>query len=152
MISQKLAELQLQLPPAPAPLGSYVPWVRTGNLLFVSGMLPLENGQVAVKGKLGESVPAQEGKRAAMLCALNALSAALSAVGGDESRLRKVVMLNGYVNAVSGFTESPLILNGASDLLGALLGEKGQHARAAVAVAGLPKDAAVEVQIVFEVE
>ena len=152
MISKKLAELNLQLPPPPAPLGSYVPWVRAGNLLFVAGMLPLENGQVAIRGKLGESVSAQEGKRAAMLCALNSLAAALQAVGGDEKRLKRVVMLNGYVNAVSGFAESPLILNGASDLLGALLGENGQHARAAVAVAGLPKNAAVEVQIVFEVD
>ncbi len=150
MIFKKLEELNLKLPPAPVPLGSYVPWVRTGNLLFVAGMLPMENGQVAVRGKLGDTVSAQDGKRAAMLCALNALAAALAAVDGDESRILRVVMLNGYVNAVQGFAESPLILNGASDLLGAVMGERGQHARAAVAVAGLPKDAAVEVQVVFE--
>ncbi len=150
MISEKLAQLNLTLPPAPAPLGSYVPWVRSGNLIFVAGMLPNENGQVAVRGKIGETLGVQEGKRAAMLCALNALSAAIDAVGGDETRIKRVVNLTGFVNAVNGFTESPLVLNGASDLLGAVMGEAGQHARAAVAVCGLPKDAAVEVQIVFE--
>ena len=151
MISERLAELGLKLPPTPQPLGGYVPWVRSGCLLFVAGMLPIDGNQVIVRGKVGSTLSAQDGVRAALLCALNSLAAALDAVNGDEERLLRVVMLTGYVNAVDGFPEAPRILNGASDLFVSLLGERGKHARTAVNVGGLPKNAAVEVQVVYEI-
>lgn len=147
----RLAALGLVLPPAAAPVANYVPCVRTGNLLFVSGQLPMGAGGVdpSHKGKLGGGVSLEDGQAAARQAALNVLAQA-SAVVGDLARL-KAVRLGGYVNSAPNFGQLPQVVNGASDLVAAVLGENGKHARFAVGVAQLPLDAAVEVEGVFEI-
>lgn len=147
----RLAALGLTLPAAAAPVANYVPYIRTGNLLFVSGQLPMgANGLDPIhKGKLGASVSLENGQAAARQAALNVLAQAKAAVG-DLARL-KAVRIGGYVNALPDFGQVPQVVNGASDLLGAVLGENGKHARFAVGVAQLPLDAAVEVEGVFEI-
>lgn len=147
----RLAALGLVLPPAAAPVANYVPYMRTGNLLFVSGQLPATpNGlDPAHKGKLGDGVSLENGQAAARQAALNVLAQAQAAVG-DLSRL-KAVRIGGYVNCTPDFAQVPQVVNGASDLFAAVLGEKGKHARFAVGVAQLPLDAAVEVEAVFEI-
>ncbi len=147
----RLAKLGLTLPAAAAPVANYVPFSRAGNLLFISGQLPLgPNGiDAAHKGKLGASVSLEAGQAAARQAALNVLAQAQAAVG-DLSRLR-AVRVGGYVNCVADFACVPQVVNGASDLFADALGENGKHARVAVGVAQLPLDAAVEVEAVFEI-
>lgn len=147
----RLAALGLTLPPAAAPVANYVPYMRTGNLLFVSGQLPAGAGGIdgAHKGKLGVGVSLEHGQAAARQAALNVLAQAQAAVG-DLSRL-KAVRVGGYVNSAPDFASVPQVVNGASDLFAAVLGENGKHARFAVGVAQLPLDAAVEVEAVFEI-
>ncbi|WP_424363192.1 RidA family protein [Methylocystis parvus] len=147
----RLAALGLALPQAAAPVANYVPYVRTGNLLFVSGQLPVGPGGVdaAHKGKLGAGVSLEDGQAAARQAALNVLAQANAAVG-DLARL-KAVRIGGYVNCAPDFGPVPQVVNGASDLFAAVLGENGKHARFAVGVAQLPLDAAVEVEGIFEI-
>lgn len=147
----RLAALGLVLPAAAAPVANYVPFMRTGNLLFVSGQLPMGAGGIdpAHKGKLGVSVSLEDGQAAARQAALNVLAQANAAVG-DLARL-KAVRIGGYVNCAPDFGPVPQVVNGASDLFAAVLGENGKHARFAVGVAQLPLDAAVEVEGVFEI-
>jgi enamine deaminase RidA (YjgF/YER057c/UK114 family) len=147
----RLGELGLSLPPAAAPVANYVPFARSGNLLFISGQLPVVAGKVdpVHRGKLGGAVSLESGQDAARLAALNVLAQANAAVG-DLGRLR-AVRLGGFVNAVPDFSQIPQVVNGASDLFAAVLGENGKHARAAVGVAQLPLDAAVEIEAVFEI-
>ena len=149
-IHRRLAELGLTLPAAAAPAANYVPWVVAGNLLHVSGQLPMQDGKVAVTGKLGGGLTLEQGQEAARLCALNIL-AQVQAACGDLGRVRRCVKLGGFVNATPDFTDHPKVVNGASDLMVAVLAEAGRHARFAVGVAGLPFDAAVEVDAVFEI-
>jgi enamine deaminase RidA (YjgF/YER057c/UK114 family) len=144
----RLTELGLTLPDPPAPAGSYVPFVREGDLLFLAGGLPMQDGKVAFTGAIGTERSIEEGVEAARLCALNQLAVAKSAVG-SLARIRRVVTLTGFVWGAFGFPDAPKVINGASDLYGAVFGEIGQHARAAVTVAGLPLSATVEVQTVF---
>ena len=150
-IEAKLKELGLELPEAPTPAGNYVPAVRTGNLVYLSGVLAWRDGAITHAGPVGEKQTVESAYEAARVCVLNAL-ANLKAAMGDLTAVRRIVMVNGYVYAVDGFTESPKVINGASDLIGELFGDKGKHARAAVAVNGLPLGSAVELQIVVEVE
>jgi len=147
---QRLAALGLALPAAAAPVANYVPYSRTGSLLFVSGQLPIGPGGVdpAHKGKLGE-VALEAGQDAARLAALNVLAQAQAAVG-DLAKL-KAVRVGGYVNCLPNFQSVPQVVNGASDLFAAVLGENGKHARFAVGVAQLPLDAVVEVEAIFEI-
>jgi enamine deaminase RidA (YjgF/YER057c/UK114 family) len=147
----RLAALGLTLPAAAAPVANYVPYMRTGNLLFISGQLPVGANGVdpAHKGKLGASVSLEDGQAAARQAALNVLAQAKAAVG-DLARLR-AVRVGGYVNALPDFGQVPQVVNGASDLFAAVLGENGKHARFAVGVAQLPLDAAVEVEGIFEI-
>lgn len=147
----KLAELGLTLPPPPAAAGSYVPTVRTGNLLFCAGTIPMLNGQMTHTGQVGKEQTIESGRKAAEVCVLNTL-ANIKAALGSLDRVARVVMVNGFVNAVDGFTDSPAVINGASDLLVAVFGEAGKHARAAVAVNGLPRGSTAEVQLVVEVK
>lgn len=147
----KLAELGLSLPPPPAAAGSYVPTVRTGNLLFCAGTIPMLNGQMTHTGQVGKEQTIESGRKAAEVCVLNTL-ANIKAALGSLDRVARVVMVNGFVNAIDGFTDSPAVINGASDLLVAVFGEAGRHARAAVAVNGLPRGSTAEVQLVVEVK
>lgn len=147
----RLAALGLALPAAAAPVANYVPCVRTGNLLFVSGQLPMGSAGIdpAHKGKLGAGVSLENGQAAARQAALNVLAQAQAAVG-DLARLR-AVRVGGYVNSAPDFGQLPQVVNGASDLFAAALGDNGKHARFAVGVAQLPLDAAVEVEGIFEI-
>ena len=146
----RLAELGLKLPDVPAPVAAYVPAVRTGNLVFVSGQLPFVDGKLPLTGKVGAEVSLEQATGLAQRCALNALAAAAAAAGGLEAIVR-VVKVVGYVASAPDFTGQPLVINGASELIGTVLGEAGVHARAAVGVAVLPLDAPVEVELIAEV-
>ena len=146
----KLQELGLTLPQPPAAAGAYVPAVRTGNLLYLAGTLPMRDGKIVYAGKVGQEINLTQAAEAAQLCTLNALANAKVALGSLDAIVR-VVMVNGFVNGVDGFSDSPKVLNGASEFLLKVLGDAGKHARAAVSVNGLPLGAAVEVQIVLEV-
>jgi enamine deaminase RidA (YjgF/YER057c/UK114 family) len=148
-IEQKLTTLNLALPAVPSPAGNYLPVVQTGNLLHCSGTLPIVNGALTHAGKLGCDHDIAAGQAAARNCVLNTL-ANIKAHAGTLDRLARVVSLTGYVNATPDFADAPAVINGASDLLVALFGENGKHARAAVAVANLPKNAAVEIQLLVE--
>lgn len=149
-IEQRLAAKGLELPPPAAPAANYVPYTIAGNLLFVSGQLPFRDGRLAVTGRLGAGVGLAEGQEAARLCALNLLAQAKAACGGDLGRLRRCLKLGGFVAGTPEFTDQPEVINGASDLIVEAMGEAGQHARFAVGCASLPRDAAVEVEAIFE--
>lgn len=146
----KLAELKIELPAAPAPAGNYVPAMLVGNLLYLSGAICAVNGEMTHTGKIGDTRDIAYGKAAARVCALNLLAVAKSQIG-DLDKISRVVQLNGFVNGVPSFADSPAVINGASDLLVEILGDRGRHTRAAVAVTGLPKDTTVEIQAVFEI-
>lgn len=150
----KLASLGLSLPAPPRPQGWYVPVARSGSLAFVSGQLPMRDGAVAVKGAIGPEsggLTLEQGREAAVLCALNVL-AALEGNGVPLASVRRVVKLTGFVRSHPDFHDQPKVLNAASELMTALFGEAGAHARAAVGANALPLDAAVEIEGIFEVE
>lgn len=148
---QKLQELGIELPKPAAALANYVPVARSGNLVFVSGQLPIENGTVRYKGKLGAEVGPEDGAAAARLCGINILAQVKAACSDDLERVVRCVRLGGFVACTPDFVDHPKVVNGASDLMVAVFGEAGRHARAAVGVPSLPFDAAVEVEGVFEV-
>jgi enamine deaminase RidA (YjgF/YER057c/UK114 family) len=146
----KLAELGLTLPQPPAAAGSYVPCVRTGNLLYCAGTLPILDGKLTHAGQVGREQTVQTGAKAAEACALNTLANIKASLGSLEG-VARIVFVTGFVNAVDGFADSPAVINGASDLFVKVFGEAGRHARAAVAVNGLPRGATAEIQVVVEV-
>jgi enamine deaminase RidA (YjgF/YER057c/UK114 family) len=145
----RLAELGLTLPQVAPPLAAYVPAVQSGPYVYVSGQLPLVDGKVPYVGKVGAEVTVEQGAELARTCALNALAAIDALVG--LGRIVKIVKLTGFVASATGFTGQPAVVNGASDLFGAVLGELGRHARSAVGVAELPLGAPVEVEVIAEV-
>jgi enamine deaminase RidA (YjgF/YER057c/UK114 family) len=147
--TQRLAELGIELPPVVPPVAAYIPAVRTGNLVYTSGQVPMQNGKLPQAGKVGGEVSPEEGKALARLCALNALAAVHSLVGIDS--VTRVVKVVGFVASAPGFHGQPGVINGASELLGEVFGDAGKHARSAVGVAELPIDAPVEVEIIVEV-
>ena len=146
---QRLAELGIELPPVATPAGAYVPAVRAGSLVFTAGQVPIVDGKVAATGKVGAEVSPEEAKGHARTCALNALAAVDALVGIDA--VVRVVKVVGFVASAEGFTGQPAVLNGASELLGEIFGEAGQHARSAVGVAELPLGVPVEVELIVEV-
>lgn len=146
----RLAALGLELPEPPRPVAAYVPWTRAGDFLFTAGQIPVRDGNVAFRGRVGLDLTVEQGQEAARLCALNALAVVRQALGSLE-RVRQVVRLDGFVNSASGFTDQPRVLNGASELLLAAFGDAGRHARLAIGVAELPLDAAVEIALVVAV-
>lgn len=150
MIEEKLSSLGITLPSPPAPAGSYVPVVVSGNLVFVAGQIPLESGQVKFRGRVGKDLPLEVGQDAARLCTINALAQLKAALGGLD-RIKQVVKVTGFVNCETSFADQPKVLNGASDLLVQVFGEKGKHARAAVGVSSLPLQSAVEVEFIVEI-
>jgi len=147
---QRIEELGLTLPAVAPPVAVYVPAVRTGNYVYTSGQLPMVDGALASTGKVGAEITPEQGKELAARCALNAL-AAIRAEIGDLSKVRRVVKVVGFVASTPDFTGQPGVVNGASELLGAVFGDAGVHARSAVGVAVLPLDAPVEVEVVVEV-
>ncbi len=149
--TDRLRELGLELPPVPAPAGSYVPATQAGPLVFTAGQLPFRDGELHRTGKVGEAVTPEEAKESARLCALNALAAAAERAGGLDN-LRNIVKVTGFVASAPGFNGQPGVLNGASELLSEVFGEAGLHARSAVGVTELPLDAPVEVEIVVSLD
>jgi enamine deaminase RidA (YjgF/YER057c/UK114 family) len=150
-IEARLKALDIVLPEAKSALGSYVPYLHLDRQLFVSGQLPLREGQVVVAGKLGAGVDLARGQEAARLCAVNILAQAKAALR-DLDRIVQLLRLNGYVNAAPDFADHPKVLNGASDLMVEILGNKGRHTRIAVGCASLPLNAAVEIDALFAVD
>ena len=146
----RLAALGVALPTPAAPLANYVPTVRAGDLLFVSGQIPMRDGKIAYTGKLGVSVDIETGQQAAQLCFINVLAQARAALGGLDAIVR-VVRLGGFIAATPDFTSHAQVMNGASDMAVAVFGDAGRHARSTIGVPSLPGDAAVEVEAVFEV-
>ncbi|MFB7555391.1 RidA family protein [Streptomyces brevispora] len=149
VVEARLVELGLVLPDVVPPLASYQPAVQSGVYVYTSGQLPMVDGKLAVTGKVGAEVTPDEAKELARICALNAL-AAVKSVAGDLDRIARVVKVVGFVASATDFTGQPAVINGASELLGAVLGDKGVHARSAVGVAVLPLDAPVEVEVQVE--
>lgn len=145
----RLAELGIDLPAVSAPLAAYVPAVRSGNLVYTSGQLPMQDGKLAGTGKVGAQISPDDGYRLARICALNALAAVDALVGVDA--ITRVVKVVGFVASAPGFSGQPGVVNGASEVLGEIFGEHGAHARSAVGVAELPLDAPVEVEVIVEV-
>lgn len=149
-VNQTLADLGITLPDAPAPAANYVPFVQSGNLVFVSGQVSMDaNG--LVRGKLGENMSVEDAQKAARLCALNLLAQVSAACEGDLNRVARVVKLTGFVNATPDFNQHPQVVNGASDLMAEVFGDAGRHARAAVGSSSLPLGVAVEVEGIFEI-
>ena len=150
-IKDKLAELGLTLPEAALPVAAYVPAVRTGNLVFTAGQLPLVDGKIPFVGKVGSDVTPEQAKDMAQVCALNALAA--SSLVADIDQIERVVRVGGFVNGIAGFVAIPAVINGASELLIKLFGEvNGKHARTAIGVAELPLNAPVEVEMVVQLK
>ncbi len=150
-IETRLQQLDLALPHAAPPAANYVPYVISGTTLYIAGQIPFLNGERAHIGRLGENMGIEAGQRAARACALNILAQTLSAVGRDESRILRCIKLGGFVNCTPEFDQMPAVINGASDLIAHVLGERGKHARFAVGAPSLPFGVAVEVDAVFEV-
>ncbi|WP_298982247.1 RidA family protein [uncultured Roseibium sp.] len=149
-IETRLADLGVTLPEAAAPAANYVPFVKTGNQLFVSGQLPMSAGNIEVTGKLGDGLGVDEGKHAAKLCAINLLAQAKAATG-DLEKVVRLVKIVGFVNSTGEFADQPQVINGASDFLVEAMGDTGRHARSAVSAASLPFGAAVEIEAIFEI-
>jgi enamine deaminase RidA (YjgF/YER057c/UK114 family) len=150
-IQNRLAELGIVLPEAAAPAANYLPWQRTGNLLFTAGQLPLRDGELQWPGLAGREIDTAQAREAAKLCAINVLAQARAALG-DLEKIRRVLKINVFVASTPDFREQHLVANGASDLLVAVLGDRGKHARAALGMASLPLGAVAEVDAVIEVE
>jgi enamine deaminase RidA (YjgF/YER057c/UK114 family) len=148
---EKLISLGIELPEVPRPLGSYVPFVKTGNLIYISGMLPLKAGKLEKTGRVGESVILEDAYQAAKIATINGLSVLKSAVG-NLNKVTRCVKISGFVASAQGFTDQPKVLNGASDFIFEVFGERGRHTRIAVGVNILPMDSPVEIAFVFEVE
>ena len=147
----RLAELGIELPRAVAPAANYVPARRSGNVVYIAGQVPTADGKDQFVGKLGRDVSIEDGQKAARLCAINILAQLRSAMGGSLDNVVGCLRLGGFVNAVAEFGDHPKVINGASDLMVAVFGEAGRHARAAVGCASLPRNVAVEVDAIFEV-
>jgi enamine deaminase RidA (YjgF/YER057c/UK114 family) len=147
---EKLKQLGIELPDAPKPLGSYIPLVRTGNLVFLSGILPLVEGKLSREGRVGDKVTVDEAREDARTAAINAL-AILKSNLGTLNKIRRCVKITGYVSSAHGFTEQPNVLNAASDFMFEIFGEVGRHTRAAVGVNVLPLNSPVELEFIFEV-
>ena len=149
-VQQKLAELGLELPTPPQPLGSYTAVSEAGNLLFVSGQVPLSEGKMVYTGRVGENLTLEQGREAAQLAALNALAQISRHLGGFE-RLHHIVRIEGHVSSADGFYDQPAVVDGASDLYAAALGEKAGHARTAFSHSQLPANAAVVIAVIAEI-
>lgn len=150
MIEQKLIELGITIPAAPKPLASYIPAIKSGNLIFTAGQLPIKDGKLQFSGKLGENCNDEDAIKAAELCAINCLSAIKTQLN-SLNEIKRIVKITVFVASASGFISQPKIANGASDFVVKLFGENGKHARSAVGVAELPMNAPVEVEMIVEI-
>ena len=152
IIDQRLKELNIELDDASVPAGSYVPYVITNNLVFISGQLPFINGKLNIKGKVGDNVSLDDAVKMSEACAKALLSQLKAACNGNLDKVNKVVKLGGFVASAPNFTDQPKVINGASDLIVNIFGDKGKHSRFAVGVAALPLNVPVEIDGIFEIE
>ena len=150
MVEEKLKELGLNLPEPATPVASYIPCIKTGSLIFVSGQLPFKEGKLLYKGKVGKDITVEEGKLAAELCVLNALAVVKKEIGTLD-KIKKIIRVSGFVNCTEDFESQPQVINGASDLLVNLFGDKGKHTRIAIGVNSLPLGSSVEIDFIFEI-
>ena len=151
-IEENIARLGITLPDAPPPAANYLPYIVSGNLVFVAGQLPMVDGRLDVLGKVGRDITTEEAAGLARICAINLLAQAKAAAGGDLSRVSRVVKLGGFVACTDSFTEQPEVINGASDLMVEIFGSAGQHARLAVGTNVLPRNVPVEIDGIFELK
>ena len=151
-INTRLAELGIALPTPAKPVANYVPWVRTGNLVFISGQGAMSDGKILYQGRLPDTISHEDALKSARLCAINVVAQLRDACGGDLDRVKRIVKLVGFVNAAVDYADHPKIINGASDLMVEIFGDKGRHARSAVGSVSLPFNISVEVEAVVEVE
>ncbi len=145
-----MPRIEIRLPNPPKPAGSYIPAVRVGNILYISGQIPFVDGEIKCKGKLGKDVTVEEGYQAARVCGLNALSVLKNEIG-DLHKVRRIVKLSGYVNGTEGFIDHPKVVDGASDLMSEVFGDVGRHARIALGANSLPLGSAVEIDLIAEI-
>ena len=150
MVEDKIKELGVTLPQTPKPVAAYIPALQTGNYVYTSGQIPLQDGKLKYTGKIGSEFSLEEGQKAAELCALNGLSAIKSVIG-DLDKIDRVIKVTVFVNSAGGFTDQSKVANGASEFLGKVFGEKGKHVRSAVGVNELPLNSAVEVEMIVKV-
>ena len=151
VVSEKLKQLNIELPKAPDPVGAYVAFRKIGNLLFISGQLPIEKDGKIIKGKVGENLTLEDGQKASKLCVINILAQAKKAMDGDLGKLKNCVKITGFVNSSDDFKEQPVVINPASETLSSVFGDKGKHTRAAISANSLPLGAAVEIDAIFEI-
>ena len=152
MISDNLKKLNIKLPTAPNPVGAYVATKKVGNLLYVSGQLPIDANGNMLKGKIGKDLNLEKGQEASKLCVINILSQVNKAVDGNLDKVKNCVKITGFVNSTDDFVDQPKVINPASETLAAVFGEKGKHARAAISVNALPLGASVEIDAIFEID
>ena len=150
-IDATLEKLGITLPEAAAPAANYIPYTISGNLVYVSGQVPFVDGKITYQGKVGQDFTVEEAADCARICALNILAQVKAACGGDLDRVTRCVKLGGFVNCVDGFGQQPTVINGASDLMVDVFGDKGRHARFAVGTNALPLNVAVEIDAIFEI-
>jgi len=148
---ENLKKLNIKLPPAPNPVGSYVAYQKSGNLIFISGQISLRSNGELIKGKIGQNLTLEQGQEAAQVCAINILSQIKAACNGDLSKVKRCIKITGFINSTDDFTDQPKVINSASDLLVKIFEEKGKHSRAAVSANSLPLGAAVEIEAIFEI-
>lgn len=150
-VDARLTELGISIPEAASPAANYIPYTISGNQVFVSGQVPFVDGKIQYQGKVGKDFTTEEAAKCARVCALNILAQVKAACGGDLDRIVQCVKLGGFVNCIDGFAEQPKVINGASDLMVEVLGDKGRHARFAVGTNALPLNVAVEIDAIFEI-
>ena len=150
-IENKLKELNIELPNAPDPVGAYVAFKKIGNLLFISGQLPISKDGKIIKGKIGADLNLEDGQRASKLCVINILAQVKKALNGDLNKVKNCVKITGFVNSIDDFKDQPKVINPASETLSSVFGVNGKHARAAISASSLPLGAAVEIDAIFEI-
>lgn len=151
LIEKKLKELNIQIPTPPSPVGNYLPFRISDNKIYISGQLPIDKNGIMIRGKIGNKLTEEDGKKAALLCMLNSIGHLKNAIK-DLDKVKSCIKINGYINSENNFENHPSLLNSASDLLVKIFGEKGKHARAVVGVSSLPLNATVEIETIFEIE
>ena len=151
-IDERLKELGIEIPTPAAPVANYLGWVRTGNLVFTAGQVTVKDGEFLYKGRVGAEVSVEDAAEAAKLCAINIIAQLKQACDGDLDRVKRIVKMVGFVNGVPAFTDHPKVINGASDFMVEVFGDKGNHARSAVGAGSLPLNIAVEIEAIAEVE
>ena len=151
-ITNKLTELNIQLPEAPSPVGAYVAFKKINNFLFISGQLPISSDGKIIKGKVGKDLSLEEGQKASKLCVINILAQVKKAMNGDLDKVNNCIKITGFVNSSDDFIDQPKVINPASETLSAVFGDKGKHTRAAVSTNSLPLGAAVEIDAIFEIK